>query len=154
MDRFRALRFAVLALLLFPAMGVCFAHADSETVWQIGTFDGASIEFGKQLDYANPADDPTYVIGQSIAAKDWPAYQPGSGNGQAGYRPHPFSIEFALPQPPRGLYALKIAITRRYAANSPICKLKSTATSPGNIRNSKLDYRAGDPIGNSPTLYE
>ena len=93
----------------FPRWRPDRASAASETVWQIGTFDEASIEFGKQIDYANPASDPIYVVGKSIATKDWPGYQPGSANGQAGYRPHPFSIEFALPQNPNGLYVLKVA---------------------------------------------
>src|SRR5277367_4907404 len=104
------LRLAGVVLVLFPVVSAGSAKAASETVWQIGNFDGASIEFGKRIYYANPADDPVYVVGRSIATKDWPAYQPGSANGHAGYRPHPFTIEFFLPQTPNGSYVLKAAV--------------------------------------------
>jgi alpha-mannosidase len=122
----------------------------SETLWQIGTFDQASIEFKKQIDYANPADDPIFVIGASVATKDWPAYQPGSANGQAGYRTHPFTIEFTLPQTPMGLYVLKMA----YLIDTPRIPHLQVAINEHTgwcYPEPELDYRAGDPIGNSPT---
>jgi len=150
MHPFRILRFTVLALLLFPAMALRPVNAASETVWQLGTFDEASVEFGKQIDYGNPADDPLFVVGKSIATRDWPAYQPGSANGQAGYRAHPFSIEFALAQTPQGLYVLKVAILVD-TPRIPHLQVEINGHSSWSYPQPKLNYRAGDPTGNSPT---
>jgi hypothetical protein len=51
-----------------------------------------------------------YIVGNSQAETDWPAFQPGSSNGTAGYRPHPYAIQFDLPSSPRGLYTLKVSL--------------------------------------------
>jgi alpha-mannosidase len=146
----RIVRSILLAIVVFPMMAFHSAKASSETVWQVGTFDQASIEFKKQINYTNSADDPVFVVGKSVATKDWPAYQPGSANGQAGYRAHPFSIEFALPQMPGGLYVLKMA----YLIDTPrIPHLQVEINGHGAwcYPHPQLDYTAGDPIGNSPT---
>jgi hypothetical protein len=85
-------------------------------VWQIGRFDESSVEFTRR---GAPAPKPgagqaqydlVYVIGKSKAETDWPGFQPGSSNGTAGYRPHPYAIQFDLPSTPRGLYTLKVAL--------------------------------------------
>ena len=131
-------------------MRLASARAASETVWQIGIFDEASIEFVKQINYANPASDPVYVVGKSVATKDWPGYQPGSANGQAGYRPHPFSIEFALPQDPNGLYVLKLAFLVD-TPRIPHLQVDINGHSSWFYLQPKLNYKAGDPTGNSPT---
>jgi alpha-mannosidase len=144
------LRLAGVVLVLFPVVSAGSAKAASETVWQIGNFDGASIEFGKRIDYANPADDPVYVVGRSIATKDWPAYQPGSANGHAGYRPHPFTIEFFLPQTPNGSYVLKAAVLVD-TPRIPRLQAEINGHKGWAYSHPKLDYRAGDPTGNSPT---
>ncbi len=146
----RALRIMVLALLLFLTLASRSATAASETVWRIGTFDEASIEFEKHIDYSNPASDPIYVVGKSIATKDWPGYQPGSANGQAGYRPHPFSIEFALPQNPNGLYVLKVAFLVD-TPRIPHLQVDINGHNSWFYPQPKLNYKAGDPTGNSPT---
>lgn len=124
--------------------------AASETIWQIGTFDRASIEFGKQIDYASTASDPTFVPGRSSAAKDWPAYQPGSANGQAGFRPHPFTIEFEIAHVPDGVYVLKAAIIID-TPRIPHLQVEINGHSSWSYPQPKLDYGAGDPTGNSPT---
>src|SRR5215468_7973634 len=106
--RFVSAVWPLLALLsVIDPQAVC---TNAHPIWRIGSFDQASIEFAKQLDYSDPAQDPVFVIGESEAAKDWPAYQPGSANGPAGYRLHPFSIIFDLHDPPSGRYTLKIGI--------------------------------------------
>ena len=109
----------VLKFLVAPAFLICFcsvAAAPAETVWQIGKFDQSSGEF-KQGEVRPPAvaaghpeTDVLYVIGTSNPSADWPAFQPGSANGQAGFRPHPFTIQFDLPEAPSGLYTLKVAM--------------------------------------------
>ncbi len=145
----RVLWCTISAIIVVPTLAFYSANGP-ETLWQIGAFDQASIEFKKQIDYANPADDPIFVIGESVATRDWPAYQPGSANGQAGYRAHPFTIEFTLPQTPVGLYVLKMA----YLIDTPRIphlQVAINAHSAWCYPEPKLDYRAGDPIGNSPT---
>ena len=104
-------------LLLVIMMGFCQrAVAASTVVWQIGKFDQSSVEFNQGSVPPAPAvaaqakNDLVYVIGKSKADKDWPAFQPGSSNGMAGYRPHPYAIQFDLPSSPRGLYTLKVAL--------------------------------------------
>src|SRR5579885_673670 len=146
---YRAFWSTTSAMIVFLTMAFHSANG-SETLWQIGTFDQASIEFTKQIDYASPVDDPIFVVGASTASKDWPAFQPGSANGQAGYREHPFTIEFALPKTPTGLYVLKMA----YLIDTPRIPHLQVAINGHTawyFPEPKLDYRAGDPIGNSPT---
>jgi alpha-mannosidase len=146
----RSLRLTGIVLVLFPVLTVVLAKGAPETVWQIGNFDEASIEFEKRIDYANPSGDPVYVVGKSIASGDWPAYQPGSANGHAGYRPHPFTIEFTLPQTPSGSYVLKAAVL----VDTPrIPRLQAEINGHRGwiYSHPKLNYRAGDPTGNSPT---
>ena len=105
--------------LLFVAATICFcphASAASEVVWQIGKFDRSSLEFTlREAPAPKPGavktqSDVVYVIGKSQAETDWPGFQPGSSNGKAGYRPHPYAIQFDLPSAPRGLYTLKVAL--------------------------------------------
>lgn len=98
---------------------ICFgqyAAAASQTIWQIGKFDKSSLEFTL---HEPPTPKPgkegavgewVYVIGKSKAETDWPAFQPGSSNGRAGYRRHPYAIQFDLPSRPQGLYTLKVAL--------------------------------------------
>ena len=105
--------------LLFVAASICIcphASAASDVVWQIGKFDKSSLEFtlreapAPKAGAAKTQSDVVYVIGKSRAETDWPGFQPGSSNGIAGYRPHPYAIQFDLPSAPRGLYTLKVAL--------------------------------------------
>jgi hypothetical protein len=105
-------------LLVVAAMiGFCQpAGAASQVVWQIGRFDRSSSEFNlRGAPTPKPGagqgqSDLVYVIGKNQAETDWPGFQPGSSNGKAGYRPHPYAIQFDLPSSPRGLYTLKVAL--------------------------------------------
>ena len=93
-----------------------FAGAIEEAVWQIGQFDQSSAEFHQGeikaplVAGAQRQSDVLYMIGKSNPASDWPAFQPGSSNGGAGFRPHPYVIQFDLPGAPQGLYTLKVAL--------------------------------------------
>jgi alpha-mannosidase len=102
----RLVLFALLMVVALPN-----AHAQQRTLWQIGSFDGSSVEFADShgVDYASPASDVNYVVGQSKAG-GWLRFQPGPANGLAGARLHPFRIHFNLTEAPRGTYALRIAI--------------------------------------------
>ncbi len=100
--------------------GICLvavggARAAEETIWQIGTFDQSSEEFGASfsVESVNPSSvpsDPVYRVGQSDWHKDWAGFHPGSANGMAGGREHPYKILFSLAQPPRGVFTLTIAV--------------------------------------------
>ena len=88
----------------------------AKTLWQIGAFNFSSGEFntGKGgpplFGQRFPQGDLVYVIGKSRPDQDWPAYQPGSANGRAGFMPHPYTIQFELADIPRGLVTLKVSL--------------------------------------------
>jgi len=105
-------RMTSLYLILFTIiMARTGSSANWQTLWQIGRFDGSSAEFKSgPSDYADPSQDPVFEVGKSDPANNWYGYQPGSANGVAGNRPHPFTIRFDLPEIPRGLYRLKVAL--------------------------------------------
>jgi hypothetical protein len=104
-------------LQLFFLVGVAaslssYAVAASTVVWQIGKFDKSSLEFNQAAPKPGAAQAPNdlvYVVGKSQAA-DWSAFQPGSSNGGAGFRAHPYAVQFDLPSAPRGVYTLKVAL--------------------------------------------
>jgi hypothetical protein len=82
----------------------------SKTLWRIGTFNASSGEFRSQdIDYADPKSDTAYAVGKSTD-RDWLRFQPGPANGMTGGRLHPFTIQFNLPDPPRGVYRLRLAV--------------------------------------------
>jgi hypothetical protein len=89
------------------------ARADEKTLWQIGVFDQSPEEFGSsagvQISVSVPPD-PIYRAATGDWKKDWIAFHPGSANGPAGGREHPFTIFFSLDTPPKGLYRLTIGV--------------------------------------------
>lgn len=128
--------------VLFAAMALpaCAQH----TVWQIGQFDDSSREFHDSfgVNYASASSDVVYVVGKSTA-RDWLRFQPGPANGLAGGRLHPFKIQFALHEPPRGTYALKLAMLYETPRLSALRVEVNGHT--GNFTFApKLDYGAGD----------
>jgi hypothetical protein len=92
------------------------AAAAVKAVWQIGKFDQSSGEFNQGevrppvLPAPHAKTDVLYVVGKSNPAADWPAFQPGSSNGTREFRLHPYTIQFDLPEVPRGLFTLKVAL--------------------------------------------
>src|ERR1022692_2091672 len=89
-----------LALLAAPAL-----PAADTTVWRIGKFDHASVEF-----HGREADTPSVIDANATdAAAHWPARQDGSGNLKAGSRAHARVVRFALKEPPSGVYTLHVA---------------------------------------------
>ena len=79
-------------------------------VFQIGVFDGSSLEFAQRP----PEEKPRYVVGQSVAAKDWHAFQPAilsqqvakPDQGTAG----PRTIEFQINNDLAPFYQLKVSL--------------------------------------------
>lgn len=86
------------AFLIFLWIGTnSVLAADGPWLWQIGNDDGQYREFalgtGKVTDYR---DDPTFLVGVSDPAIDWPFIHPGPSDAWAGTRTHTFSIAFGL----------------------------------------------------------
>jgi alpha-mannosidase len=132
-----------LAALLTAALLSIFARATEKTLWKIGTFDGSSGEFKSQgIDYADPKSDPVFVVGQN-GDSDWYRFQPGPANGMTGARLHPFTVEFALHDAPRGVYRLKLAMLYETPRLS-FLKLDVNGHLGYFYFHPKLDFRAGD----------
>ena len=97
----------VLQMLVALAIMFClcpFAGAASKAVWQVGKFNQSPSEFnaGKQgpplFGSRYPAGELLYIVGKSLPEVDWPAYQEGALTGRPGQRPHPYTIQFDLPE--------------------------------------------------------
>ena len=106
------------------------ATAASMTLWQIGKFDHSSADLNQDLARRAfsggtlPRAPVVYIIGKSNAKTDWPAYQPGSANARAGHRPHPYSIQFDLPNGPKGRYFLKVGFVTGRRSNEPTLQVE------------------------------
>jgi len=137
--------------------------SESEILWQIGAFDYSSAEFNHGSEgpplfgQRFPKGQLVYVIGKSSAEKDWPAFQPGSANGRAGLAPHPYTIQFDLPEVPRGLVTLKVSLlgeTPRVAR----LEVEINGYRALYYQHPKLNYVGGDgptvvgPIGSANTI--
>lgn len=105
---------------LSSAAGARMARAEEATLWQIGQFDDSSEEFGTSFSVTPTSvpQDAVYRVGVSDWKKDWPGFHPGSANGQAGGREHPFTVIFSLDELPRGLYTLTVS-TLHYTPRRP-----------------------------------
>ncbi|MGO8731718.1 MAG: polysaccharide lyase family protein [Terriglobia bacterium] len=130
-------------LLLFFSISAR-VQAGSQKLWQVGTFDESSQEFkAGGIDYSNSAQDPVFTVGKSDPAKDWYAFQPGSGNGQAGFRPHPFTIKFDLPNLPKGVFSLRAGLLA-YMARLPRLQIEMNGHRGLFFLHPKLNYAGGD----------
>ena len=101
------------ALILCSACLPPLARGQERNLWQIGKFDQSSEEFGLSFGFGSLTSvraDPVYRVGQSNWKKDWSGFQPGSANGAAGGREHPFTIYFPLDQRPQGTYTLTVGV--------------------------------------------
>lgn len=95
------------ALLFFAVAVVVPGQPPAgKTVWQLGSFDHASVEFHGREGTTVPVVDAT----AANAAEQWPASQAGSRNAKAGSQPHPRAVRFELKSPPVGLYLLEISV--------------------------------------------
>lgn len=128
------------------AVSAVVAMAQQRTIWQIGKFDDSSQEFRSQnIDYASPKSDVVYTVGVSTE-KDWLSFQPGPANAIAGGRQHPFQVNFTLPNPPRGVYRLRVAILYETPRLSAL-QLSVNGYSGMFYFHPRLDYAAGDWAG-------
>ncbi|MFN7994931.1 MAG: polysaccharide lyase family protein [Bryobacteraceae bacterium] len=133
----------------WPCAGIFFLivsalPVDAETVWRIGTFDESSAEFGAaKVDYAAPASDPVFTVGQSDPSRDWLPFQPGPINAKAGSRRHPFTIRFDLPAAPSGNYELNLSLLA-YSPRLPWLEVSINGHRGWFYQHPKLSYSAGD----------
>ncbi len=101
---------AVLSLLALMTMLPLFVRdisAVEKTIWQVGKRDNAGLEFNADWDFFQ-GKDPSFVIGQSNPKEGWSRFHPASSDPRAGQRVHPFTIQFDLPDEPRGVYYLTV----------------------------------------------
>jgi alpha-mannosidase len=131
-------------LLLVLGMTGVSGFAQDKVIWRIGTFDHASGEFrAKSDDYSNPQFDPVYRVGKSKDGEDWQRFQPGTANGMAGGREHPFTILFDLHDPATGVFRLKIAVLYETPRLSHL-RVDLNGHSGVFYFHPQLDYGAGD----------
>jgi len=146
-------------------------NAMAQTLWRIGNFDDSSAEFnqgGKDAPLFGqryPQGELIYVVGKSSPGKDWPAFQPGSANGRAGFQAHPYTIQFDLASVPRGLVTLKVSLLVE-TPRAPNLAIAINGHRALYYRHPKLNYTGGDREmvephrlrrhhygGNSPRLF-
>ncbi len=127
-------------------------RGNAETLWQIGVLNESSAEFsghldpatGKStLDYADPSKDPVFIVGRSHPANDWLPFQPGTINGRAGYRRHPFTIQFDLAEEPSGIYRLRLALLA-YSPRLPWIEVAINGHRAWFYQHPRLTYSGGD----------
>jgi alpha-mannosidase len=114
-----------------------------QPVWKIGTFDQSSAEFHGGAATVSAAP---YIVGKSTPAKDWFAFQAGSGNGLFGHQPHPVSIEFNLAGKPRGVYRMKVALLVEHPRISAL-DVDINGRTGRFYQHPKLNYNMGDITG-------
>jgi alpha-mannosidase len=133
---------------LGPALLPLQAGIASKLVWQIGEFNQSSAEFwqGSLFSFLFPKAPVVYIVGQSTPANDWPAFQPSSSNGRAGYHPYPYTIRFNLPAAPQGLYTVRIALLVE-TARVPQLRVSINGHDGLFYQHPKLNHANGDEVG-------
>ena len=144
---------SLLQFLLLALIGLIFtpllARVAENTLWQIGKFDQSSYEFKGQFKFSDPQLQVVYTVGQSDPVKDWPAMQAGTGNAEAGRRPHPYTILFNLQAKPTGAYRLSISAITSHS-RTPNLKVEINGKSGLFYLDRKVSYYAGDNGFDSP----
>jgi hypothetical protein len=145
--------FRAFTCLILGGLGTANRTPAAEPLWQLGSFDRSSAEFRpwihptsgeRQIDYTDPQSDASYHIGTSDPSRDWPAYQPGSANGGAGFRRHPATLTFHLTQAPSQDLELRVALLA-YSARLPLLQLDVNGRRGWFHQQPHLDYSGGDP---------
>ncbi len=113
-------------------------------VFRIGEFDGSSAEFAKEP----LPEQGSYVVGRSVAAADWPGFQPAilaaqltkpADNAASSRR-----IEFQVPDIPAATYRLRVALIFKHPS-IPVLRVTINGKSGTFYPEPKLDYQMGDP---------
>jgi alpha-mannosidase len=108
-----------IALIFAPIALLCTTSSAQQSrtegtsghcLFRVGVFDGSSSEFAK----GQPKEDTRYVVGQSVAAKDWYAFQPAvlSHKDASLNQPaaSPRTIEFQISNDLAVPYQLKVSL--------------------------------------------
>ena len=117
LDRWQAVLIASVIFFAFAQPQAAMAQAAWQPVWTVGVFDQSSAEF-KTGNAPTPA--APYIVGKSVPAENWYDFQPGSGNGDFGHKPHPVSLQFDLAGKPSGVYRMKIALIVEHPRTSAL----------------------------------
>lgn len=142
----------VWTMLAWLLLGLGSSEAIARDVWQLGTLDASPAEFRpwihpttgeRQIDYADPRSDAVFVIGQSDPAQHWPAFQPGSASGGAGFREHPATLLFDFSAIPRADLRLHIAMVTT-SARLPLLQVDLNGHRGLFYQRPQLAYSAGD----------
>jgi len=143
-------RIRVLALVFGLMSSTALA---AEILWRLGRPDESSGEFSHwrdpssgrtRLDYADPTQDPVFRVGRDDPARGWFAFQPGSANGAAGFREHPFTIEFDLVEVPPAGAVLSLDLLA-YSVRLPRMQVEIAGERGWYHQRPELTYTAGDP---------
>ncbi|MGH9407195.1 MAG: polysaccharide lyase family protein [Terriglobia bacterium] len=149
MNRFSRAALAWVLSACCVALAGGASGAGARVVWQIGQFDQSSHEFNGNVDLRNASVNPVYVVGQSVPARDWPAYQPGTQNPAAGGRAHPYTILFQLAGRPKGDFRAKVAVI---LTHSRVPNLEVAINGHAGVfyLDRKVSYYPGDGGADSP----
>ena len=91
----------MLAAMLLLNVAASAEDKVGRMLWQIGKADNDTRDLALGPNgYNRFTDDPLFVVGRSVAKKDWPYVHPGPGDAWAGSREHTFAIVFGLKAPP------------------------------------------------------
>lgn len=147
----RRLRDRACAVVLGWASVVARLQAD--VLWQIGRPDESSSDLAHwrdpatgqaRLAYADPSQDPVFRVGVDDPARHWFAFQPGTANGAAGHRAHPFTVEFDLPSVPGAGACLTLHLLA-YSVRLPRIEADVNGEKGWYHQDPRLTYTAGDP---------
>ena len=117
----------LLALLLVPA-GPAPAATEHTALFCIGRVDGGAAEFGLTVarwpGYRKAYPKPVvFTVGKSRVG-DWPYIHPGSVDGWAGARLHPFTVKFHVKRVPDSPQFLVIGLADSHPAKPPLITVK------------------------------
>ncbi|HXS13856.1 MAG TPA: polysaccharide lyase family protein [Acidobacteriaceae bacterium] len=113
-------------------------------VFRIGVVDGSSAEFSPE----EPGTQAPFVVGQSVASKDWYATQPAvQSSDLKGERTHgptsPRVIKFVVAHAPLGTYTLKVPLLFE-GKSTPAMRVAINGKTGMFYPSPKLDGREGD----------
>ncbi|MBL9127995.1 MAG: hypothetical protein JNL97_10130, partial [Verrucomicrobiales bacterium] len=146
-------RWVLVSTLLTAAGFGALAVEPEAPLWSIGVFDESSAEFrpwvhaetGERLiDYADPRSDGRVRVGSGQETVGWPAYQPGSSNGGAGFREHPGLVEFVMGRAPEQDLELRLSLLA-YSARLPVVQVGVNGRRGWWYQQPRPTSSAGDP---------
>lgn len=102
----------LLSMLQLGFLGSPTTWGQGQTIFQIGKKDQSYAEFVLRPDSNGPV---IYRVGQSLPARDWPAYQPGSlDDFPKNPKGVPYKVQFFLKSTPKGTFILRLDAIFRY----------------------------------------